>query len=313
MKKIEPYSDIWLDCYNNQKLSIVRYIDEANIALARKNNYKYEVMNFVFEGSEEFNLIAADQHVISFNDFTQMKKLNPENEEEFLKIIKNHVQNENGFVLMRTDLYDWLEDSICWHRYHWDHYSLIVDYDEENQQFLVFDEKKGNYVKFYVPESKIYKCVFHTDKFEILRLITVEGEKIKLQSFEDIKKNASDIVESIDNCLNKRFWDMEEFIYDGEHYKDLNGIFLQKIEGRHKANAGLIRWMETNGMASGIDYKTISEEFEKLSVEWAKIRMALFVIYMKKKNRREKINELNEKLYECLTKEKELWNQVIAS
>ncbi|MBO6166691.1 MAG: hypothetical protein J6O17_10050 [Eubacterium sp.] len=313
MKRIEPFNDIWLDCYNNQKLSILIYKNEDNKALAYNNNYKYEIMPYIFGGSKEFNCIACGQYIITFEEFSQMDKMNPKNEEEFLKLIKNQVTKENGFVLMRTDLYDWLEDSICWHRYHWDHYSLIVDYDEENQQFLVFDEKKGNYVKFYVPESKIYKCVFHTDKFEILRLITLDGEEIKIQTTEDIKKNASDIVESIDNCLEKRFWDMEEFIFDGEHYKDLNGIFLQKIEGRHKANAGLIRWMETNGMASGLDYRTLSEEFEKLSVEWAKIRMALFVIYMKKKNRQEKINELNEKLYECLTKERELWNQVIAS
>lgn len=165
-------------------------------------------MNYIFEESKEFNLITADQYLINFVDFTKMEKINPNNEEEFLKLIKNQVTKENGFVLMRTDLYDWLEDSICWHRYHWDHYSLIVDYDEENKQFLVFDEKKGDYVKFYVPDGKIYKCVFHTDKFEILRLITLDGEEIKIQTTEDIKKNASDIVESIDNCLEKRFWDM---------------------------------------------------------------------------------------------------------
>ena len=309
MKKIEPYNDVWLDCYNNLKVSLLRYINEENVVRGFNNNYKYNILPFSFEGSKEFYCISEEQYIIDYKEFAEVTKINPTSQEEFYEIIKEQLKNKNGFVLMRTDLFDWLEGNICWQRYHWDHYSLLVDYDEINKQFTVFDEKGGNYVQFFVPESKLYQCIFHTDKFEILRLITLTKDKVELQSIDEIKKNAIEIIESIDNCLKYDFWNMENYIYDGGHYKDLNGIYLQKIEGRHKANSKLMTWLNA-GNEKG-DYIKFQNAFDELATEWSKIRMALFILYVKRNNREKKIQELNQKMKDCLLTEKEIWNEVI--
>ncbi len=313
MKNIEPYNEVWLDCYNNLKLSLLRYGSKDNVIRGLTNNYKYKIFPFVFEGSEEFYCISEDQSIIFYEEFSTVERLNPETEEEFYSIVKKQLSSDKGFVLMRTDLFDWLEGNICWQRYHWDHYSLLVDYDEVNKQFTVFDERGGNYVKFFVPEEKLYKCIFHSEKHELLRLLTLSGDRVKMQSLDELKQNAMKINESIDECLKLKFWDMEEFIYEGEHYKDLNGIYLQKIEGRQQANARLMNLLKNHSELPGVDLDEYQKAFEELAVEWGKIRMALFVIYMRKKNRREKINELNVKLQECLQREKKLWSDFIES
>lgn len=313
MKKIEPFDDAWLDCYNNLKLSLLRYKNPKNVVRGYNNNYRYEIYPIIFEESEEFYCISEEQYIIDYEEFAEQSKINPKSKEEFYDIIKKQLSSENGFVLMRTDLFDWLEGNICWQRYHWDHYSLIVDYNDENKRFTVFDEKGGNYVKFYVPEDKLYNCIFYSDVFEILRLITITSDIVKIQSFDDIKKNAIKINESIDECLKLDFWKMEDFIYDGGHYKDLNGIYLQKIEGRQGANAMLMKWIKSDANEASIDCLKYQNGFEELASEWAKIRMALFVMYLKKNSRPQKINELNTKVKECLMKEKGLWEKIIQS
>lgn len=311
MKTIEPYNEVWLDCYNNLKLSLLRYINADNVIRGLNNNYKYKIFPHRFEEAEEFYCITEDQTIIFYEEIADIERLSPQTEEEFYDVVKKQLSRDNGFVLMRTDLFDWLEGNICWHRYHWDHYSLLVDYDEENKQFTVFDEKGGNYVKFFVPESKLYKCLFYSDKHELLRLVTLKDEKVRVQSHDELKSNAKVIIGTIDKCLECEFWTMEEYIYDGGHYKDLNGVYLQKIEGRHRANAILMELLEQEHNNQGIDLSGFKQAFDELAVEWGKIRMALFVLYLRKKNREEKIHELNEKVRECLRREKGLWEDFI--
>lgn len=311
MKTIEPYNEVWLDCYNNLKLSLLRYIDEENVIRGLNNNYKYKIFPHKFEECDEFYCITEDQTIIFYEEFSDIERVSPKTEEEFYDVVKNQLSMENGFVLMRTDLFDWLEGNICWQRYHWDHYSLLVDFDEVSRQFTVFDEKGGNYVKFFVPESKLYKCLFYSDKHELLRLVTLKPEKVRVQSWDEIKSNAQTIIDSIDKCMECEFWTMEEYVYDGGHYKDLNGVYLQKIEGRHQANALLMKMLEERGAADGVDFAKYRSAFEGLAVEWGKIRMALFVLYLRKKNREQKIRELNEMLRECLQHEKDLWLEIM--
>lgn len=312
MKKIEPFNDVWLDCYNNLKTSLLQYIDKSYLARGYINNYTYEIMPYIFENSKEFYCITEEQRIIDYEEFTEQKYANPENEEEFLEILKEQISNKDGFALMRTDLYDWMEGSVCWHRYHWDHYALIVDYDKENKRFLAFDEKGGNYIKLYVPESKLYKCVYHTKDFEIFRFITLNNNSnIVLPSIESIKQYATGIIDSIDDCKPIDLWEMEEFILEGGHYKDLNGVFLQKIEGRQKANSFLLCWASKNYSALKDRCKEFEVGFNELSAEWSKIRMALYLLYMRKNNRKEKILELNSMVHACFDKERKLWTSVI--
>ena len=142
-----------------------------------------------------------------------------------------------------------------------------------------------------------------------MRLITLTKDKVELQSIDEIKKNAIEIIESIDNCLKYDFWNMENYIYDGGHYKDLNGIYLQKIEGRHKANSKLMTWLNA-GNEKG-NYIKFQNAFDELATEWSKIRMALFILYVKRNNREKKIQELNQKMKDCLLTEKKIWNEII--
>ena len=59
------------------------------------------------------------------------------------------------------------------------------------------------------------------------------------------------------------------------------------------------------------NYIKFQNAFDELATEWSKIRMALFILYVKRNNREKKIQELNQKMKDCLLTEKKIWNEII--
>ena len=315
MKSIEPYNRVWLDCYNNLKLSLLISINPKYEMRGYENVYEYFCHEQVAGSGQVVNCITEEQSYIDYKEFAQMEKLNPSSEEEFLEIVINQLKQKKGFVLMRTDLYDWLEGSVSWHNYHWDHYSLLVDYDEAKDMIVAFDEAGGQYKKLYVHREKLYSHLFNNPKFEKIRLITIK-DSVSLHpiSFQRLVNNAEKIVKSIEKCIGKELWYMQASDYEAFWYKDLNGVYLQKIEGRQKANAMLMG--ELGGMDIGLSHEFFDkwkDAFEKLSNDWVTIRMALYLIYRKEKSRDEKLIEINKKVQSCLLIEKRIWEEFLSN
>ena len=310
MKSIEPFNKVWLDCYNNLKLSLLINISPEYEIRGYENRYKYFCVEHVAGSGQVVNCITEEQSFIHCNEFAQIEKINPDSEKEFLEIVINQLKKETGFVLMRTDLYDWLEGSVCWHNYHWDHYSLLVDYDEKQDKIVAFDEAGGQYKKLFVNREKLYGHLFNNPKFEKIRLITI-SDSVSLHpiSLQRLVNNAERIVDSIENCLGKEFWYMQKSDYESFWYNDLNGIYLQRIEGRQKANAHLMKELANRVENLSKELMYLRDEFEELSSNWATIRMALYLIYQKEKSRGERLNEINEKVKDFLLREKEVWRK----
>lgn len=315
MKSIEPFNKVWLDCYNNLKLSLLISMNPKYETRGYENIYEYDCIEQNAGSGQIVNCITEEQFYIDYEEFAQMEKLNPDSEREFLEIVINQIKKKNGFVLMRTDLYDWLEGSVCWHNYHWDHYSLLVDYDEDNDMIIAFDEAGGQYKRLQVRRGDLYNHLSDNLNFEKIRLITVnDSPMLHPVSLQRLVNNAEKIVKSLEKCINKDFWYMQTSDYEDFWYKDLNGVYLQKIEGRQKANALLME--ELSCIDIGVVNKLFDRWksiFEDLSNEWVTIRMALFLIYRKRKNRTEKLAEINEKVQSCLLSEKKVWEEFISN
>jgi hypothetical protein len=313
MKSIKPFNRVWLDCYNNLKLSLLIYLNPEYEMRGYENVYKYSHIDFCAKSGKNFNCITEDQYYVEYEEFSYLEKLNPPTEEYFLNIVISHLKSEKGFVLMRTDLYDWLEGSVCWHKFHWDHYSLLVDYNEQDDTLLVYDEAGGQYKSFNVCRKSLYCHLSNNKDFEKIRLITINNDvSLKSIQLSKLVENAKKIVDSIEICTKKEFWHMQPSDYETNEYKDLNGVFLQKIEGRQNANVLFMDMLASKDKLKSreqlIQWK---HAFEQLSNEWRNIRIALYIIYKKEKNREAKLVLLNGKIQRCLLTEKKIWEEFI--
>lgn len=312
MKDIIPFNDVWLDCHNNLKSTLLAYMDQKYKYRGLNNNYQYSIFQDISDNGKEFDYITEFQKFFDYEEIGTLERVTPQNKDEFMNIVIQHLKRDNGFVLMRVDLYNWMEGSICWKKYHWDHYSLLVDYDDLNARFIVFDENKAEYTTTFIDENKLYDNRANNPKFEPLRLITINKEvKFPDITIEEIMENANIIIESIKKSTNRYYWALKESDYDVFSHKDVNGVYLQRIEGRLKADAMLMNLIGEKCLQDTKIMKMISEQFNVLANEWTSIRMALYMIYYRKANRKVLLDKINDKVKKTLLQEKENWEKMI--
>lgn len=312
-KGIEPYNEVWLDCYNNLKISLLVTINPMYVLQGYENIYEYFCDEKSLEDGAKVNCISEEQFFFGFSQFSEVKKINPGTEEEFLTTLVNHLGQKNHYALIYVDLYDWMEGSVCWHQYHWEHFALIVDYDPETDSFIAFDEVQAQYKKMYIKKDKLYGSLALSNEYDKLCLLTISDDFVLNPiSMKTLVDNAKKICMSIERCLNVTYWKMREDDYQGFWYRDLIGVYIQRIEGRQKANVLLFDALVKKNVSS-IKYEL--EEcrllFERLFRRWKQLRLGVYHLYCSSPRREKKLLELNEKLEECLREEKNIWNWFI--
>lgn len=315
MKSIEPFNKVWLDCYNNLKLSLLININPAYERRGYENIYEYSCNVHIPESGIKVNCISEEQYYVDFSDFAEVEKIKPQTEDEFLDIIMKHLKSDKGFVLIHIDLFDWFEGSICWQKYHWDHYSLIVDYNEKDDVFIAYDEAQAQYKSLCVKRKELYKHLSNNSDFEKVRLITIYDDvKLKPISVVKLNSNAQNIVNSIEKHIDRYFWEMEAGDYAGLWFRDLIGVYMQRIEGRQKANKMLMLTLTSlNEIPSKDQLYKWAKEFETLSNDWSTLRMGVYKVYLKEKGRAKILDVINTNLKKCLIHEKNLWEDFICT
>lgn len=313
MKNIEPFNKVWLDCYNNLKLSLLLSVDKTLEIHGYENLYEYYKGKEVSGGGVEFNYITVEQKVCQYEQFSKIEEKDFVNQKDFNECIIHQLSKPLGFVLIRVDLHDWLEGSVSWKKFHWDHYSLLVEYDSEKQVVTAFDELQGQYVKFQVDINTLYGHLSHNSRFSQLRLITLKDEfELPVVDLEKCKYNAKRLIENIDKVYNSEFWKMNDNDFRARSHMEVNGVFLQRIEGRQDANQKLIEnILDNQEYEDRHRLENIHEGFSLLSKKWQGIRMELFRVYFDDRNRLKLLNVLNESMREALLYERKLWEEFI--
>lgn len=312
-KNLKIYNDIWFDCYINMKITLLRKINEKFDCIAFENNYIYDFPEHITGGNAKFNVITVNQKMLSLNNFANVAEVTNYSREGFIKRIKLHLSKENSFALVAVDLYNWLEGSLCWKKHHWYHYSLLVEYDYNIKKFKVIDELNGKYVEFYVDEKKLYNSIAFESSFKTKAklLSLLDNYKMPEITLENIVANAEKIINGLQRNIHKDFWLLPENDYIAKSYRDLSGVYLQRIEGRQKGNVKLIEVIKEMNILPHISYKHYYQGFTDLSNLWSKNRLFLYKLYLDSKNRKKNYEKLNSNIKICMKKEVDIWSEMI--
>lgn len=295
------------------EITLLKSINIKFEHFAFENNYEYDLKEHITGGNARFNAITINQSILPLKDFVHEITMKNFTKEQFFNVIKKQLEKDNNYALLDVDLYNWLEGSVCWQKYHWHHYTLLVDYNNDNHKFRVFDERKGQYIEFFIDEDKLYNCIAFNEGFKSkLRLITLyENYSIKRVTLDKIVLNAKKIIDGLSNSMNKEFWLLPENDYIAKSFIDLSGIYLQRIEGRQKGNASLIKMMREKNILNYEKLIKYQNTFHKLSYRWKVVRIELYKLYFNVINREIEFVKLNENIRKCLNDEYEVWRDFI--
>ncbi len=201
-----------------------------------------------------------------------------------------------------------LEGSVSWKKFHWKHYALIESYNKDTDNFQAFDEKQGNYVRFEVSLKTLFSSIFVDEEGERFIYALNLSNQIQPMTFrtEKIIKFSQNICTSIDLLPNEFFSQMSDNDFRARSHMELIGVYLQRIEGRQKANHLLMEYLQKErGECVSVDV----ESFEKLAENWREIRLDLYRNYFDDKRRRNGLKKINRDIKNVLNQKKRLWSK----
>ena len=290
------------------KLSILTSLYSKYELLAYLNDYHYYFK--VAQTSEDyyFDYITLEKRVILLQKFcTIEKKYSTIEDSTFLEEAKENLKNGN-YLIIGVDLFDWIEGSLCFERYHWTHYTLVTEYCEDSNTFVVFDDKNSKFVEYSVRQDKMLNAMHHCDlqpKAYIIRLMDeIEFPDITSHA---LAENAYEIIRSIRTGLDRTYWKLSSTDYKDKWFMDLNALFMKEVECRQVSNKYLMdnvsNFLPQNQIHSLED---IGNKFFDLSKRWGKIRMMLYRLYVSG-NYEEILEKINSRIKCCLEDEIQLW------
>ena len=312
--KIEGFNEFWLDCQTASLYSLL-YSKIKNYELfAYCNDYSYEM-------NQAVTLTGKGYHTISVSTDTIMERLWEFLfwEEKELELIgnKNAVDELKAYldkgwlIFVGVDMYNWMPGSMSYHTYHHYHYSLLCGYEKD--VFLVCDNN-GEFQEFSVNEDVLIEAYSNCNKDEIpddaIAVKLKEDFNGKVISYNEIKKNAKEILRSIEKVLefDKSFWIYNIKDYKEEFEYDKLVMDTLRILCRMKANRLLFRYLYDKYLeASFLD---ISTEFYQIEKEWEKQRNGL-LLYFYRENVLEHYLTINRKMRQLFVREKSVWQRVM--
>lgn len=306
-RKIEPYRDLWLDCYSTIIFTLLVSIDEKGRLLSYNNNYNYSIRTHHLSDKVSFEGLIFETYI------SKIKKKVLKNEEKFkvnkLQDILERLKN-NKIIFLGVDLYFYIDDNAHWNKNHIMHYSLVYDYDHENKEILVMEAGAHGYNKYRLSYTDLEKAAlgFYGESFSYdlaERLDDIMYDK------RMIKENAEKIVLGIESCLKveDKIWNIQNF--DKEYTKffsDIVSTHIYSFQNRQRANKLLFQ----NVICYCNCANKLFKEFAILEKKYENLKN-VFERASFRGNIKEDIFKIRKEVFQNLLWEKELWEIVVAS
>ena len=283
MKKllnIVPFNEFYMNCILNNYIEMLTYKHQSYKTAAYLNSYTYYIRDFYqetiryprvqFSYQEIYTKNIIKQEFYTFRDYNN-----------FVNEVKELIMSENLLSLF-VDLFSWLPNSLPWQKHHWNHFAIIIGFDDIAKTFYTIeDDNSGRSIK-EIPESRLVESFFGSGYFvdyggnttrpqissPCLVYRFTENIKPYQLNIEDIKRNAKNIINDISN-INKcnDFWkytpsDQLEVIVDGG-IADLNINYNRQI-----ANSLLLKEIYTQNYISESKYNELSSIVNGIIRNW---------------------------------------------
>ncbi len=166
---IEPFCDFWTGCVTNSQISILSSKEPSWKYAAYLNDYYYlieesktggiydtsgTIEKTVFFPVYRFYEEVFPKHI---NKYFSYETFNFKDDVHGMKKMKELIK-QNMLIAVGVDQFYWIPGSVCWNKYHWQHYSLITGYDDEKRIFSVFDVDINKFGCFEVPEERFLQA-----------------------------------------------------------------------------------------------------------------------------------------------------------
>lgn len=304
-----PYNDVWASCIHNMVLTLLQY-SGGNTSVVYKNDYYYAFSTNTTDDGGDVNRFIFEKEVIELSKFAHVKYLDMVySDEKFIQKVKDYIKNDNCFVAINVDLFDWFPDGMCYHQFHWNHYTLLSDYIEDKDMFVVFDEAKGVYESAEISSQKIFECMLRDEKDCILFIEIKKQNYFPKFTLHEVVDNAKKLVLNLEKHKGVTFYEMSEYCYGTKCFRDLDEMYFMKIKERQRTNAILM------GMLNEILFEhslcECENGFRQLEKQWNIIRLLFMKMYLREDMRKENRRKLNELLHSSFDLEQSLWEKVV--
>lgn len=309
MKNIVSYSNSWINCYANMVLSLICYKNGSDNVIYR-NDYNYILQRDTQLGYDDFYFLDYDEDFVKLEEIADTKFIKFDGTgEELVQKIKEYVTGEDAFIAIDVDLYDWIPNSICYKKYHWNHFSLITDYCEDKDKFICFDEMHADYSSFYVSAEQIANSLIRRGDVNLIEINQIkEGFSGKV-TLGEVLTNARRIIDDIESMRDEIFYKLDDEGYRKRCYMDLIAMYYQRIENRHYRNKSLLKIIDNLYVDVSLDKE--AEGFADLAKHYERIRYKLIKLYVSESNRERNLELINKEMNEAFDIEQGLWNYLL--
>lgn len=278
-----------MTCYLNNYSSLLTFVNKSYEVAAFVNSYRYSVYSFSYNPLKFINVDFNN----SYEDLIDKKYLTEEN--YFFKDMNNIVEEIKELIILGKpiflyiDLYNWIPENIAWQKHHWNHFSLIIGFDDDKKVFYTIDDDaKGSVDIREIPEERLINSFRGTEYFvdyggyhiksdidypcKIINFSEcIEPYKIKL---DQITTNAKIILEDIMKINQNGFW---EFICDPnlDVVSDFGITELNIIYNRHIGNKLLITELYKENIIKSDYYEFLYSSITNIINNWNKAKNIL--------------------------------------
>lgn len=314
---LRPFQSFWMNCYLNNMCSILSSYDPSYKLAAYINNYHY-IMPYISDGYRCLDIDYPDEFCNNFSQNILTENTYCFNDEKtMIKGIKELLKEKKNIYLL-VDLYYLIPNKMTWHKYHYNHYTLIKGYDDYNDIYYILEDDSNGYGIRKVSEKVLVESYMNSEYFTKQNSQTQSCYSMKLKenikpfqfSLKEIILYSQNLSCELVNCNLNELWKNTKQLPIKDSNLDDSIVGIQHIVNRHKANQYLFK--------SLLDFKIFDERcFSKLrfmasEIEKGWIIMKNILLKTSMKNKKD-LNLL--KLYDSgsslILKEYEMWKNLL--
>ena len=308
---IMPFRRYWIDCLNCIANTLLDYGYGVPASFYYNNNYSYELTAEETWSGYQYKSLApvTDSFKILLDVRTNHQRACLSQEKDPIGVIRKAL-DEDKIVRVAIDLYYWVDSGMHYRHNHVIHYSLVVGYDDNRQELMVFETGDYGYAEFRVPYDRAVEALRANPNNSSISELNREKDMSSL-GVDTLKKNVKDIVASIDQVTSnpEELWNVESITEEeAAEIFEIIPTHLYSLQNRSKLNALLCFQADEEQEAVrkiGVQFKEMARQYGALKNLSLKLRM--------KAKKKERIREMKDRVQELLKKEQGLWMEYVES
>lgn len=311
---IKPFNDFWLSCGYNILFSILSAAESSYRLAALMNDYSYEASEDETPTGTKYSRILLNP-MVSFQekyllDIASPQELNFKNEKNYIELLKDLIK-KNEIIIAGVDLFYWIPNSMCWNKYHWEHYSLINGFDEEKNVFYVLDADDIGFNEFEIPTDRFLTAIQHSplEPHGYIYKIKNNIEQFKLD-MNEVADNARRLKNNLEAIKHMSMYGLRDVDFEAGHMCDLNAMQIYQVVNRQIANQLLFRAIQEE-LHNYEFFDNLIKCCQELQEGWKLVKNILVKAYIKK-DRKSILAEIDERLKFLLNKEYEMWDTFLS-